>query len=87
MKTIKAHIPFDTTTIKTLKSGDRILLTGTLFAARDEAHKRLVELKNAGKSPVRLSIKPILCYSEALLLLWQKKEKVEKKDRKNKQNS
>ena len=30
--------------IKDLRAGDRILLSGTIYTARDAAHKRLIEL-------------------------------------------
>ncbi len=35
--------------IPTLKAGDELLLTGTLFTARDAAHKRLAQLMAEGK--------------------------------------
>lgn len=35
--------------ITTLKPGDEILLSGTVYTARDAAHKRIVELIEAGK--------------------------------------
>lgn len=35
--------------IATLKAGDELLLTGTLFTARDAAHKRLAQLMAEGK--------------------------------------
>lgn len=31
-----------------LRTGDRVLLTGTIYAARDTAHRKLVELLDAG---------------------------------------
>jgi fumarate hydratase subunit beta len=38
-----------------LKAGDRLSFTGTLYTARDQAHKRLVEaLRKGGKLPIRL---------------------------------
>ena len=36
--------PFLTETIKTLKVGDQILLSGTVYTGRDAAHKRMVEI-------------------------------------------
>lgn len=33
-----------------LRAGDRVLLSGTIYTARDAAHKRLFELLDAGKS-------------------------------------
>ena len=36
--------PIDFETLKNLKAGERILLTGTIYTARDAAHKRLHNL-------------------------------------------
>ncbi len=36
--------PLTADIVKTLKSGDRVLLSGKIYTARDAAHKRLVEL-------------------------------------------
>ncbi len=48
-----AEYALDTNDISTfasnLKAGDRVLLSGTVYTARDAAHKRLVELINSGK--------------------------------------
>ena len=33
-----------------LKAGDRILLSGTVYTARDAAHKRITELINKGEA-------------------------------------
>ena len=41
--------PLNEETIKTLKSGDRVLITGVIYTARDAAHKRLVEAIEKGK--------------------------------------
>lgn len=39
----------------TLKAGDRVLLSGTVYTARDAAHKRIVELmRSAGELPFDL---------------------------------
>lgn len=52
-KKIKA--PFDDATAKSLKAGDRVLITGKILAARDAAHKRMVECLDRGeKLPVDL---------------------------------
>ena len=41
--------------IKTFKAGTKIELSGTIYTARDQAHKRLVELLNSGKElPIQL---------------------------------
>lgn len=34
--------PFTTKKMKPLRAGDRVLLTGTIYTARDAAHKRMV---------------------------------------------
>lgn len=40
----KIEVPLLDKTLESLKSGDRVLLTGTIYTARDAAHKRLFEL-------------------------------------------
>jgi fumarate hydratase subunit beta len=47
MTTHKIQLPFNQSDFDKIKSGDQLLLTGTIYAARDEAHKRLIEMKNA----------------------------------------
>ena len=47
----KIKIPFENEEIiKTLRAGERVLLTGTMYAARDAAHKRMMEQMKAGKA-------------------------------------
>jgi fumarate hydratase subunit beta len=41
---IKLHTPFDEKKALSLKAGDQVLLSGTIYTARDAAHKRLVEM-------------------------------------------
>lgn len=41
---IKLETPLTYEKIKDLKIGDRILLSGTIYAARDAAHKKMIEL-------------------------------------------
>jgi len=43
------HTPLDDTTISSTFAGEQVCITGKIFAARDAAHKRLVELINAGE--------------------------------------
>lgn len=43
---IKLKTPLTLEQLKPLKAGDQVLLTGTIFTARDAAHKRLNEEKN-----------------------------------------
>ncbi len=48
--------PFDDATARSLRAGDRVLISGTIIAARDAAHKKLVETLDAGQElPVDLS--------------------------------
>ena len=44
----KVQVPFINEEYKSLKSGDRVLLTGTIYTARDAAHKRMFETIEAG---------------------------------------
>ena len=46
---IKLFTPLTYEKIKDLKAGDSILLSVTIYSARDAAHKRLIELLEAGK--------------------------------------
>ena len=41
--------PFTKDKLRDLKAGDSVLLTGTIYAARDAAHKRLVEMIAKGE--------------------------------------
>ena len=44
--------PFTKDKLKNLRAGDTLLLTGTIYAARDAAHKRLMQLiKEEGQLP------------------------------------
>ena len=47
--------------VKDLKCGDSVLITGTIYTARDAAHKRLVELVQAGK-PLPFDVKDSIIY-------------------------
>lgn len=44
-----------------LRAGDRVLLSGTIYTARDAAHKRLFELLDAGK-PLPFEVKGSVIY-------------------------
>ncbi len=59
MKRIRA--PFDDETARSLRAGDRVLITGTILAARDAAHKRLVETLDRGE-PLPVSIRGAVVY-------------------------
>jgi fumarate hydratase subunit beta len=39
----RIYSPLDKKSIKDLRAGERILLNGTIYTARDQAHKRLLE--------------------------------------------
>ncbi len=45
----KVMLPLTDETLKSLKAGDNILLTGTMYVGRDAAHKRIVEALEQGK--------------------------------------
>ena len=42
-------VPFDKNVSKTLTAGDYVYLTGTVYVARDAAHKRMIEALEAGR--------------------------------------
>lgn len=48
--------PLTDAVVKELKAGDKVLITGVIYSARDAAHKRLVELIAKGE-PLPLEIK------------------------------
>ncbi len=53
--TKRITLPITDEDIKSLKTGDSVLLTGTIITGRDAAHKRLYELLQQGKElPVDL---------------------------------
>lgn len=52
---INIRTPFSKDMAKRLKAGDQVSISGTIYAARDAAHKRLVEmLKNGEELPLDL---------------------------------
>lgn len=54
-ETIRIFSPLDEETVEKLKSGDRVLLSGTMYTARDAAHLRLREMfVNEGRLPISL---------------------------------
>ncbi len=46
----KVTLPLTDETLKDLRAGDNILLTGVIYVGRDAAHKRLIEALDQGKS-------------------------------------
>jgi len=49
MKKIKLQTPLSIKDVKKLSVGDTVFLSGKLFTARDETHKKMLELKKKGK--------------------------------------
>ncbi|MCY3899884.1 MAG: FumA C-terminus/TtdB family hydratase beta subunit [Caldilineaceae bacterium] len=47
-RTVQA--PLDEATVKSLRAGDRVVMTGKIYAARDAAHKRLVAAMQRGEA-------------------------------------
>ncbi len=51
----KIYAPLTQDSIKSLKAGEAVLLSGAIYTARDQAHKRLVDaLSEAKKFPLNL---------------------------------
>ena len=51
----KLKEPFTKDKLKGLRAGDTVLLTGTIYAARDAAHKKLLEMIEGGeKLPIEI---------------------------------
>lgn len=51
----KITTPLDDKSVRELKAGDSVLITGYIYTARDAAHKRLIELiKNNQELPMEL---------------------------------
>lgn len=53
--------PLTINMVKNLKAGDEVLISGTLYTARDAAHKRMIELLEEGK-PLPFEIKNQIIY-------------------------
>ena len=45
------NVPADTEKLKELRAGDSVLLSGTVYTARDAAHKRICEALDRGETP------------------------------------
>lgn len=54
-------MPLDDEVINTLKAGDMVLITGTIYTARDAAHKKMIELLQMGK-PLPFDVKNQVIY-------------------------
>ena len=46
----KIMLPLTDDSLKELRAGDNVLLTGVMYVARDAAHKRMIEALDQGKS-------------------------------------
>lgn len=46
---IKVHLPLSDDSLAALRSGDQVLLSGTLYTGRDAAHKRMIETLDRGQ--------------------------------------
>jgi fumarate hydratase subunit beta len=57
----KVSLPLTDGTLEGLKTGDNILLTGTMYVGRDAAHKRMVEALEQGK-PLPFDVKGQVIY-------------------------
>jgi fumarate hydratase subunit beta len=56
MSVIQVRIPLTSDQVSVLKAGDQCLVSGTIYAARDAAHQRLVHLLEHGKElPIDLT--------------------------------
>ncbi|MBO5909612.1 MAG: fumarate hydratase C-terminal domain-containing protein, partial [Clostridia bacterium] len=58
---IKITTPLTKEAVKSLNAGDSCLISGTIYTARDAAHKRLCELISQNK-PLPLEIKDSIIY-------------------------
>ena len=56
MATLNIKSPIDEETINKLKAGDQVFITGSIYTARDSAHKRIIEALDKGeKLPLDLT--------------------------------
>ena len=49
MNTICLSTPISDEALQTLKAGDKVLISGTIYTARDAAHKRMIDLLERGE--------------------------------------
>lgn len=61
MKEIAVSTPLTKDVAVTLKAGDEVLLSGTIFTARDAAHKKLHEMMKKGKR-IPLNLEDAIVY-------------------------
>jgi fumarate hydratase subunit beta len=60
-KTVRLTPPLRDEDIEQLEIGDRVLVSGVIYTARDAAHKRLIDLVNAGE-PLPMEIEGQILY-------------------------
>jgi len=58
---VHLNVPLDQELLKNLRAGDEVLISGTIYTARDAAHKRMIELLNEGK-PLPFDIRGQIIY-------------------------
>ncbi|MHC1720012.1 MAG: Fe-S-containing hydro-lyase [Clostridiaceae bacterium] len=58
---IRIHTPLTENKVRSLKAGDRVLISGIIYTARDAAHKKMVELLDENK-PLPIDIKDAIVY-------------------------
>lgn len=61
MAKIHLQLPLTREALSPLRAGDEVLLSGTLYTARDAAHKRLVQCMQQGK-PMPIDVRNQLIY-------------------------
>lgn len=61
MNAIHIQLPLDDAVIKDLRAGDSVLLSGSLYTARDAAHKRMLEALGKGE-PLPFDIRGQVIY-------------------------
>ncbi|HHX49810.1 MAG TPA: Fe-S-containing hydro-lyase [Clostridia bacterium] len=49
MADMKINTPLEEKTVLDLRAGDKVLISGTIYTARDAAHKRMIDLVEQGK--------------------------------------
>jgi fumarate hydratase subunit beta len=57
----KIATPLTDEVVKSLKAGDSVLITGTIYTGRDQAHKRLVDTLKSGK-PLPVDLRGQIIY-------------------------
>ncbi len=60
-KTVYLTTPLTDETVSALRIGDKVFLSGIIYTARDAAHKRLIDLLDAGK-PLPFEVKGQVIY-------------------------